>query len=139
MASTSDNLFKRLYENVMGTPEQNKAAAESMKRAEEINKAKKAKELEEEKKKKAAGTTKMAKGGSVAKSKSSVPPKGKVVKSGSKAAKTGKTPLLVIAVKPNMAKGGAVGKFKPCATCKSPAKCAKANQCLAKATKPKGK
>ena len=30
-------------------------------------------------------------------------------------------------------------KFKPCATCKSPAKCAKANQCLAKAPKTKGK
>jgi len=71
---------------------------------------------------------KMAKGGSV-------PAKGKVVKSGSKAAKTGKTPLLVIAVKPKMAKGGSVKQFKPCATCKSPAKCAKANQCLAKAPK----
>ncbi len=32
-------------------------------------------------------------------------------------------------------------KFKPCAACRAPAKCAKANQCLAKATatKPKGK
>jgi hypothetical protein len=48
---------------------------------------------------------KMAKGGTV-------PPKGKVVKSGSKAAKTGKTPLLVIAVKPKMAKGGTVAKKK---------------------------
>ena len=28
-----------------------------------------------------------------------------------------------------------IKKFKPCATCKTPAKCAKANQCLAKAPK----
>jgi high-affinity K+ transport system ATPase subunit B len=106
MASTNPNMFKRLYENVMGTPEQNKAAAESMKRAEENNKAKKAKEEEEQKKKK---TTNMAKGGAVAKKKTSaVPAKGRVVKAGSKAAKTGKTPLLVIALKPKMAKGGCV-------------------------------
>jgi hypothetical protein len=34
------------------------------------------------------------------------------------------------------AKGGSVTKkFKQCAACKTPAKCAKANQCLAKAAK----
>lgn len=111
MASNNPNMFKRLYENVMGTPEQNKAAAESMKRAEEINKAKKAKEEEEKKKKAAEGTTKMAKGGAVKKS-TAVPAKGKVTKSGSKAGKTGKTPLLVIALKPKMAKGGSVAAKK---------------------------
>lgn len=31
MASQNPNLLKRLYENVMGTPEQNKKAAEEMK------------------------------------------------------------------------------------------------------------
>ena len=31
MASQNPNLFKRAYENVMGTPEQNKKAAEEMK------------------------------------------------------------------------------------------------------------
>lgn len=31
MASQNPNIFKRLYENVMGTPEQNKKAAEEMK------------------------------------------------------------------------------------------------------------
>jgi hypothetical protein len=110
MASDNPNLFKRLYENVMGTPEQN-AKAEKDIAAYKAAKEKEKMKAEEEKKKKQ--TTNMAKGGAVAKKKASaVPAKGKVVKSGSKAGKTGKTPLLVIAVKPKMAKGGAVASKK---------------------------
>jgi hypothetical protein len=111
MPSINPNIFKRAYENVMGTPEQNKKAKEEIERY----KASKAKEKEKEKemakggdvkkfkpcaacpspaKCKAAGkclAKKMAKGGTV-------PGKGKVVKSGSKADKTGKTPLLAIMI-----------------------------------------
>ena len=95
MPSNNPNLFKRAYENVMGTPEQNKKAKEDI----EKYKASKAKEkaaAEEEKK--------MAKGGAVT-------GKGKVTKSGSKAAKAGKAPILAIMIgvpksKTKMAKGG---------------------------------
>jgi len=114
MPSNNPNLFKRAYENVMGTPEQNKKAKEDI----EKYKASKAKEkaAEEEKKMakggdvkkgfkpcsscsspakcKAAGkclAKKMAKGGTV-------PGKGKVVKSGSKAAKAGKAPFLAVMI-----------------------------------------
>jgi len=111
MPSNNPNIFKRAYENVMGTPEQNKKAKEEI----EKYKASKAKEKEKEKemakggdvkkfkpcaecpsaaKCKAAGkclAKKMAKGGAVA-------GKGKVTKAGSKAAKTGKTPLLAIMI-----------------------------------------
>ena len=34
-------------------------------------------------------------------------------------------------------KGGAVSGFKPCAHCKTPAKCKKAGKCLGKAVKKK--
>lgn len=56
MPSNNPNLLKRAYENLMGTPEQNKKAKEEIERY----KASKAKEKEEEEKKK-----KMAKGGAV--------------------------------------------------------------------------
>ena len=93
MPSNNPNIFKRAYENVMGTPEQNKKAKEEI----EKYKASKAKEKEKEE-------TKMAKGGTVK-------GKDKVTKSGSKAAKTGKAPILAIMVgvakpKAKMAKGG---------------------------------
>ena len=93
MPSTNPNIFKRAYENVMGTPEQNKKAKEDN----EKYKASKAKEKEAEEKK-------MAKGGAVK-------GKGKVTKSGSKAAKAGKAPILAIMVgvakpKTKMASGG---------------------------------
>ena len=114
MPSNNPNIFKRAYENVMGTPEQNRKAKEDI----EKYKASKAKEKEKEEaekkmakggdvkgfkpcaacpskaKCKAAGkclAKKMAKGGTV-------PGKGKVVKSGPKADKTGKTPLLAIMI-----------------------------------------
>jgi hypothetical protein len=94
MPSNNPNIFKRAYENVMGTPEQNRKAKEEI----EKYKASKAKEKAAEEEKK------MAKGGSVK-------GKGKVTKSGSKAGKTGKTPLLAIMIgvpkaKTKMAKGG---------------------------------
>ena len=54
MPSKDPNIFKRAYENVMGTPEENKKAKEEIERY----KASKAKEEEEKKKK-------MAKGGDV--------------------------------------------------------------------------
>jgi hypothetical protein len=54
MPSNNPNIFKRAYENVMGTPEQNKKAKEEIERY----KASKAKEKEKEE-------TKMAKGGTV--------------------------------------------------------------------------
>jgi hypothetical protein len=99
MPSNNPNIFKRAYENVMGTPEQNKKAKEEIERY----KASKAKEKEKEE-------TKMAKGGTVK-------GKGKVTKSGSKAAKTGKAPILAIMVgvakpKAKMAKGGMSSKKK---------------------------
>ena len=95
MPSTNPNIFKRAYENVMGTPEQNKKAKEDI----EKYKASKAKEKEKEKE-----DTKMAKGGAVK-------GKGKITKSGPKAAKAGKAPLLAIMIgvakpKAKMAKGG---------------------------------
>jgi hypothetical protein len=132
MASKDPNLLKRLYENVMGTKEQNKAAAESMKRAEENNKAKKAKEEADKKKMakggvvkgfkvcatcpsaakcKAAGKclkAKMAKGGDVK------------LKSAPKAAKAGKAkPVLAIMIgvpkgKTKMAVGGMAKKSSGC-------------------------
>lgn len=94
MPSNNPNIFKRAYENVMGTPEQNRKAKEEI----EKYKASKAKEKAAEEEKK------MAKGGAVK-------GKGKVTKSGSKAGKTGKTPLLAIMIgvpkpKAKMAKGG---------------------------------
>jgi hypothetical protein len=100
MPSTNPNIFKRAYENVMGTPEQNKKAKEENDRY----KASKAKEKEAEEKK-------MAKGGAVK-------GKGKVTKSGSKAAKAGKAPILAIMVgvakpKTKMAAGG-MSKKKKC-------------------------
>ena len=100
MPSTNPNIFKRAYENVMGTPEQNKKAKEENDRY----KASKAKEKEAEEKK-------MAKGGAVK-------GKGKVTKSGSKAAKAGKAPILAIMVgvakpKAKMAAGG-MSKKKKC-------------------------
>jgi hypothetical protein len=118
MPSNNPNIFKRAYENVMGTPEQNKKAKEEI----EKYKASKAKEKEKEKemakggdvkkfkpcaecpsaaKCKAAGkclAKKMAKGGAVASKSGTVAGKGKVTKAGSKAAKTGKTPLLAIMI-----------------------------------------
>ena len=54
MPSTNPNIFKRAYENVMGTPEQNKKAKEDI----EKYKASKAKEKEKEEAEK-----KMNKGG----------------------------------------------------------------------------
>jgi septal ring factor EnvC (AmiA/AmiB activator) len=112
MASTNPNLVKRLYENLMGTPEENAKAAKDIAAYKAAKEKEKAKAAEEEAKKKAASsTTNMAKGGSV-KKKTAVPAKGKTVKSGSKAAKAGKAPLLVIAVKPKMAKGGSVATKK---------------------------
>lgn len=45
-----------------------------------------------------AATKKMAKGGAVKKKAAAVPAKGKTVKAGSKAGKTGKTPLLAIMI-----------------------------------------
>ena len=89
MPSTNPNIFKRAYENVMGTPEQNKKAKEENDRY----KASKAKEKEAEEKK-------MAKGGYA---KKTVKPKkmaagGKVTKSGSKAAKAGKAPFLAVMI-----------------------------------------
>ena len=56
MPSKDPNIFKRAYENLMGTPEENKKAKEEIERY----KASKAKEKEMEEKKK-----KMAKGGAV--------------------------------------------------------------------------
>ncbi len=115
MPSNNPNIFKRAYENLMGTPEQNKKAKDEIEKY-KASKAREKEKEEEDKKKmakggavkgfkpcaacpspakcKAAGKclkTKMAKGGTV-------PGKGKVVKSGSKAAKTGKTPLLAIMI-----------------------------------------
>ena len=107
MPSTNPNIFKRAYENVMGTPEQNKKAKEENDRY----KASKAKEKETEEKK-------MAKGGDVKKgfkpcSECKSPAKckaagkclakkmaagGKVTKSGSKAAKAGKAPFLAVMI-----------------------------------------
>jgi hypothetical protein len=131
MASKDPNLLKRLYENVMGTKEQNKAAAESMKRAEENNKAKKAKEEEADKKMMAKGGVvkvlpKPVKGATTAMPKS-VMPKTKMAKGGDvklksapKAAKAGKAkPVLAIMIgvpkgKTKMAKGGSVSKKKGC-------------------------
>lgn len=118
MASQNPNLVKRLYENLMGTPEQNAKAAKEIAAYKASKEKEKAKAEEEAAKKK---TTNMAKGGAVkgfkacagcpspakckaagkcmkAKSKGSVPAKGKTVKAGSKAAKTGKTPLLAIMI-----------------------------------------
>jgi hypothetical protein len=105
MPSNNPNLFKRAYENVMGTPEQNKKAKEDI----EKYKASKAKEKEKEKE--------MAKGGDVKKFKPCAacpsPAKckaagkclakkmaagGKVTKSGSKAAKAGKAPFLAVMI-----------------------------------------
>lgn len=57
MPSNNPNIFKRAYENLMGTPEQNKKAKEEI----EKYKASKAKEKEKEAEKK------MAKGGDVKK------------------------------------------------------------------------
>jgi hypothetical protein len=101
MPSNNPNIFKRAYENVMGTPEQNKKAKEDI----EKYKASKAKEKAAEEEKK------MAKGGAVK-------GKGKVTKSGSKAAKAGKAPILAIMVgvakpKTKMAAGG-MSKKKKC-------------------------
>jgi hypothetical protein len=106
MPSKDPNIFKRAYENVMGTPEENKKAKEEI----EKYKASKAKEEEEKKKK-------MAKGGDVkgfkpcagcpSKAKCKAAGKcmakkmaagGKVTKSGSKAAKAGKAPFLAIMI-----------------------------------------
>lgn len=123
MASTNPNLVKRLYENLMGTPEENAKAAKEIAAYKASKEKEKAKAEEEAAKKKAAATTNMAKGGSVkgfkacascpspAKCKAAgkcmkakmakggtVAPKGKTVKSGSKAGKTGKTPLLAIMI-----------------------------------------
>lgn len=102
MPSTNPNIFKRAYENVMGTPEQNKKAKEENDRY-KASKAKEKAMAEEEKK--------MAKGGAVK-------GKGKVTKSGSKAAKAGKAPILAIMVgvakpKAKMAAGG-MSKKKKC-------------------------
>jgi hypothetical protein len=108
MPSNNPNIFKRAYENVMGTPEQNKKAKEDI----EKYKASKAKEKAAEEEKK------MAKGGDVKKgfkpcSSCSSPAKckaagkclakkmaagGKVTKSGSKAAKAGKAPFLAVMI-----------------------------------------
>jgi hypothetical protein len=119
MASPNPNLVKRVYENLMGTPEQNAKAAKEIAAYKAAKEKEKAKAEEEAAKKK---TTNMAKGGAVkgfkacagcpspAKCKAAgkcmkaktakggVPAKGKTVKSGSKAAKTGKTPLLAIMI-----------------------------------------
>ena len=91
MPSTNPNIFKRAYENVMGTPEQNKKAKEEN----EKYKASKAKEKEKEEAEK-----KMNKGGYA---KKIVKPKkmaagGKVTKAGSKAAKASKAPLLTVMI-----------------------------------------
>lgn len=82
MASKATNIFTRIKENVMGTPEQNAQAEKDIAKY----KASKAKEKAAEEAKK----------------------------------------------KTEMAKGGVVKKFKPCATCPSPAKCKAAGKCLAK-------
>lgn len=108
MPSNNPNIFKRAYENVMGTPEQNRKAKEEI----EKYKASKAKEKEKEEAEK-----KMAKGGDVkgfkpcaacpSKAKCKAAGKclakkmaagGKVTKSGSKAAKAGKAPFLAIMI-----------------------------------------
>lgn len=66
MASQNPNLLKRLYENVMGTPEQNAKAEKDI----AAYKAAKEKEKEKEKKdKEKEGKTAMAKGGAVKKKK----------------------------------------------------------------------
>ena len=66
MASQNPNMLKRLYENVMGTPEQNAKAEKDI----AAYKAAKEKEKEKEKKdKEKEGKTAMAKGGAVKKKK----------------------------------------------------------------------
>lgn len=116
MASTNPNLFKRAYENLMGTPEQNAKAEKDIAAYKAAKEKEKEKAKAEEEAKKKPASTNMAKGGDVkskgAVKKTAVPAKGKTVKSGSKAAKAGKAPLLVIAVKPKMAKGGSATKKK---------------------------
>ena len=93
MPSNNPNIFKRAYENVMGTPEQNRKAKEEI----DKYKASKAKEKEKEE----AAEKKMNKGG-YAKKAAAKPKKmaagGKVTKSGSKAAKAGKAPFLAIMI-----------------------------------------
>jgi hypothetical protein len=87
MPSKSDNLFTRIKENVMGTKEENAQAAKDIAKYKES----KAKEKDAEEAKK----NKMAKGGSVAKKKTSVAAK--------------KKPILAVMIavgKPKMNKGG---------------------------------
>lgn len=93
MASKATNIFTRIKENVMGTPEQNAQAEKDIAKYKES----KAKEKAAEEAKK----TKLAKGGSVAKKKAST------------AAKKKPALAVMIAVgKPKMNKGGSVKKKK---------------------------
>jgi len=117
MPSKDPNIFKRAYENVMGTPEQNEKAKKEIEKYKES----KAKEKEAEKKMAAGGLSSskaLRKGGDVkkdfkpcagcpspAKCKAAgkcmakkMAAGGKVTKSGSKAAKAGKAPFLAIMI-----------------------------------------
>jgi len=92
MASTSNNIFTRIKENVMGTKEQNAQAEKDIAKYKES----KAKEKAAEEAKK----TKMAKGGSVAKKKT--------------ASKKPTLAVMIAVGKPKMNKGGlSSGKQSP--------------------------
>ena len=96
MASKATNIFTRIKENVMGTPEQNAQAEKDIAKYKESKAKEKA--AEEAKKKK----TEMAKGGSVVKKK----PAAKA------SAKKPAIAVMIAVGKPKMKCGGSVAKKK---------------------------